>query len=67
MNQFSETSAWLLMVFNITFTSSSVISWQSALLVKETGRTENITDKLYHIVLFRLSGIQTHNVSGDMH
>jgi hypothetical protein len=67
MNQFSETSAWLLMVFNITFTSSSVISWQSALLVKETGRTENITDKLYHIVLFRLSGIRTHNVSGDMH
>jgi hypothetical protein len=39
-----------LMVFNATFNNISVISWQSVLLVEETG----VTDKLYHIMLYTL-------------
>jgi len=58
-------------MFNATFNNISVISWQSVLLVEETGvPRENtdlpqVTDKLYHIMLHPLSGIRTHNVSGD--
>jgi len=45
------------MVFNATFNNISAISWHSVLLVEETGvPRENhrpVTDKLYHIMLFR--------------
>ena len=47
-----------LMVFNVTFNNISVISWRSVLLVEETGgpgetqRLSQVTDKLYHILLF---------------
>ena len=44
----------------------SDILWQSVLLVEETG--ENHRQTLSHIVVSntpRLSGIRTHNVSGD--
>ena len=48
-----------LMVFNSIFNNIPVISWQSVLLSKETG--------VHNVVLStpRLSGIRTHNISGD--
>ena len=45
-------------MFNVTFNNISVISWQSVLLVEETGGAEKttdlrqVTDKLYHITLY---------------
>ena len=39
------------MVFNVTFNNISVVSWQSVLLVEETGENhESVTDKLYHML-----------------
>ena len=60
------------MVFNVTFNNISVISWQSILLVEETECTEKTTElskslKLYHLMLYHLSRIQTHNIIGDMY
>jgi hypothetical protein len=67
----------MVMVFNATFNNISVISWWSVLLVEETRvpgenhRLSQVTDKLYHIMLYRvhlaMRGIQTHTVSGDRH
>jgi len=54
------------MVFNTTFNNISVISWRSFLLVEEIGGP----DKKPHDVVSStppMSGIRTHNVSGDMH
>ena len=60
------------MVFKTTFNNISVISWRSVLLVEETGvpgeNHKSLTKLLSHNAVSstpHLSGIQTHNVSGD--
>jgi hypothetical protein len=64
------------MVINATY-NISVILWRSLLLLEDTRvpgenhRLSQVNDKIYCIMLYRvhfpMSGIRTHNVSGDSH
>jgi hypothetical protein len=65
------------MLFNATLNNISAISWQSVLLVEETGVPREYHrpaashwHTLSHDVVLsipRLNGFRTHNASGDMH
>jgi hypothetical protein len=65
------------MVFNATFNNSTVISrgqfyrWRKPEYPQNTTDLPQVTDKLYHIILYQVqhvvSRIRKQRISGDMH
>jgi len=66
------------MVFNAIFSNISVMSWRSVLLVEETEVSAKkttdlpqVTDKLYHILLYRVhlasAGFELTTLGDDRH
>ena len=51
MLDYSGVRGFGFMLFNTTFNNSSFISWWSVLLVEKTNDLQQVTDKLYYIML----------------
>ena len=59
---------WLVgwfMVFQQYFSYIVAVSFIGGGNREKTTDLSQVTDKLYHIMLYLLSGIRTHNISGD--
>jgi hypothetical protein len=44
----------MVMLFNVTFNNTSVKLWHSVLLMEETADLSQVTDNIYHIILYQV-------------